>query len=557
MPPEKFANKVPAIVYILSIILPLVFLTLYFSTGGEYMYTILFNSDILYFPTLYKDLFVDQYHISGWNIPGSPNFFPDMLLYFFFMFITGKASFSMFLFAFIQLLAILLIFRLIIKSVFPSIGEYPLALGNLLLCSFFLIMFIDQDAYMTFHLVSNTYHLGALVNALIAILITIKYIRTSRISQIILLFLFGLIAIISDRLFIIMYCIPVGGTLVIFIRKSHNYKKLLFLFVSIALMILLGFIIFDRISHNKTIHIAKAYFNFSIQGISSSWHVLFTNLLYYFYHLKVFTLFIFICLLSLFLSVWYFFRSFKLIWNGLEIESPEGLKQMMNLLFTLFMVIVFFTPVLTGGFQGFDTIRYNISVFYVGPLYFGTLLICFFNEKPYIKKAVRSLVFASLIVLISFMSYFTIIIKPISGFRNFIEYYPEVSACIDAMDEKYDLKHGVSTYWNGKVGTHFSKRNVRLYTVYDENLVPYSHVGNENWYFETGYGKYDPPVFNFVLLKKPLNESALKTIEQRLGNIIITEDCGNFLFIKVNDFKYMRKNPFPELIDINSPETSE
>lgn len=546
----------PVIVYFLSLLLSLVFLTLYFLIGDESITRILFNSDILYFPTLYKDLFIDHYRISGWNIPGSPNFFPDMFFYFILMFITGKATYSTYLFASFQFLAILLLFRHVIKLVSPQSGLYPLALGNLMLSLFFLVTFIDHDAYMTFHLVSNTYHLGTFVNVLIALVFSIAYIRSDRIINLIFLFFFGVLAIISDRLFIIMYCIPFAGAILIFVRKPQNLQKLLLLTLTIGIMLALGLVLFDYITHNNTIRVVKVLYDFSAESIVNSWNMLFANLLLYFDHFNVFAIIILLSILSFIISLLYMFRSHSSLWKGFELKDEDGLKQLLNLFFILFMAIVFFTPVLTGLFQAFDQIRYNIFVFYLGPLYLGVLLINFFNEKPLISLVVKFSSYIFLFILTIYLGFYILKNQPVLDLKKNLVYYPEVANCIDILDEKYELKHGVSTYWLGKVGTLFSKRNIRLYTIYDENLVPYPHVGNENWYYKAGYGKYDPPVFNFILLKKPVNESGLKILEKRLGKIILTEDCGNLLFILVNDFKYTRGNPFPEIISLKNIESS-
>jgi hypothetical protein len=223
-------------------------------------------------------------------------------------------------------------------------------------------------------------------------------------------------------------------------------------------------------------------------------------------------------------------RSFSSLWKGLKLENKDGLRHLMNVFFILFMLIVFLMPVLTGGFRGFDTIRYNIFVFYLGPLYLGVLLIYIFNDKRWINNAIK---FSCFILM--------------AGFTVFLGVHISKNNSVSGLDEKYELKHGVSTYWNGKVGTQFSRKKVRLYTVYNESLVPYPHVGNENWYYKAGYGKYDPPVFNFILLENPVSESALKTIQEKVGKFKIMEDCGKFKFILVNDFTYSRNNPFPEV----------
>jgi hypothetical protein len=451
----------------------------------------------------------------------------------------------MYIFAFLQFLAILLLFGQLIKSVTPKLSLYALSLGNLLLSLFFLVGIVNSDLYLTFHLVSNTYHLGAFVNMLIALVFSINYIRSNRIIYLIWLFLFGILAIISDRLFITMFCIPLFGALLIFVRRPHNLRKILFLSLVLGAMVALGFVIFDRITHNNIITVAKAFYDFSFKAINESWKTLYSNLLLYFVPFRFFALMISLSLVSFMVSVFIMLRSFISIWKGLKMDNEEGLKHLLNVFFILFMMIVFLMPVLTGGFRGFDTIRYNIFVFYLGPLYLGVLLIYLFNDKRWINKAIKFSCFILLAVLTGFLSLHIVKNNSVSALKNYLSYYPEVASCIDILDEKYELKHGVSTYWNGKVGTQFSKRNVRLYTVYNESLVPYPHVGNENWYYKAGYGKYDPPVFNFILLENPVNESALKTIEEKVGKFKCMEDCGRFKFILVNDFTYKRNNPFP------------
>jgi len=538
----------------ISLFIPLVLLSLFFSIGGEPISRILFNADILYFPVLYKDIFIDGYHLDGWNIPGAPNFFPDMLVYFFLMYLSNSVPVSMFLFAFFQLLTILLLFKYIVKLAFPEISLYPVMLGNLLLSLFFMVTFIDNEPYISFHLVSNTYHLGTFVNALIALLLALRFLITGKPIYLIVFALLGTLAFVSDRLFIILFCLPFTGAILLFVRKKENFRKLLSLAIALFVIVAAGLIIFDRITHNHTIHLAKAYFDINLNGITNSWKSLFYNLSVYFSDFKIFTLIICISILGLAISIYMLIRSFREIWKGFLIK--DGLPEMMNTFFVLFMLIVFFTPVFTGSFQGFDTIRYNIFVFYLGLMFFGVLLVKLFHQNPMIKKAVKVSSLLLSLILTIYIGIYLVRNKPVTGVKEFFAYYPEISQCIDSMDVKYELKHGLTTYWLGKPGTLFSKRDVRLYTVYDENLVPYSHVGNENWYYETGYGKYDPPLFNFLILQLPLSENSLETIKNRVGEIIAMEEYGKFIFLLCNDFKYSRQNHFPELLE-NTAEITE
>ncbi len=532
--------------YGISLFIPLALLSLFFSIGGEPVSRILFNADILYFPVFYKDLFIDGYHLTGWNIPGAPNFFPDMLIYFFLMYVSSSAPISMFIFAFIQLLSILLLFKYIIRLAFPEINLYPVMLGNLLLSLFFMVTFIDNDPYISFHLISNTYHLGAFVNTLIALLLALRFLITGKPIYLIVFALLGTLAFVSDRLFLILFCLPFTGAILIFVRKKENFRKLLSLAIALFVIVAAGLIIFDRITHNHTIHLAKAYFDISPIGITNSWNSLVYHLSSLFGDLKIFTLIICISILGLAISIYMLIRSFREIWKGFLIK--DGLPEMMNTFFILFMLIVFFTPVFTGSFQGFDTIRYNIFVFYFGLMFFGVLLVKLFHQNPMIKKTVKVSSLALSLILTIYIGIYLIRNKPVTGIKEFFAYYPEISQCIDSMDEKYELKHGLTTYWYGKPGTLFSKRDVRLYTVHIENMIPYSHVGNENWYYESGYGKYDPPVFNFLIISLPLSSDSLETIKKSVGEIIAMEKCGKFIFLLCNDFKFTRQNGYPEIL---------
>ncbi|MCB8995573.1 MAG: hypothetical protein H6538_08190 [Bacteroidales bacterium] len=540
-----FREKTSKYLYVLSFFLFLLFVTLYFSMGAEFTSRFLFNSDILYFPTLYKDLFIDHYHLSGWYIPGAPNIFPDMLLYFFLMFITNKVSLAMYFFAIIQFGLILFLFRKLMMFVFPKLDYFSLTLGNIILSFFFLITLIDRNPYLSFHLVSNTYHLGSFLNVIVALVLSFQFITKHKKINLIFLVLIGIIAVVSDRLFIVMYCVPFTLALFLFIRNKSNRFSILYIFSAIIVMVVSGLVLFDRISHNDSVHVARAYSDISMEGILKSWNYLTGSLSDYLKNFNFFGLIIILSFFSLVIAILQFFKSIPELWNRQNFSDTNSMFIFWNIYFIAFMFVVFLTPVFTGSFQGFDTIRYNIFVFYLGPLYLGIILIQYFKNSRTVRKIVAFSSIIGIAFLFVYMGIYFVKEKPLTGFKNFVSYYPDVAHTVDILSEKYELKQGVSTYWLGKVATLFSKNNLRLYTVYDENLVPYSHVGNENWYYKTGYGRYDSPVFNFVLLQLPVSDSALSVIEQRAGKILQKEELNGYLFVKLNDFVYERGQVFP------------
>ena len=69
-------KRVSLLFYVLSFIIGILSIFLYYVTRNKgWSLSILTNSDILYFPTLFKDIFVDGYKFEGWHIPAAPNFF--------------------------------------------------------------------------------------------------------------------------------------------------------------------------------------------------------------------------------------------------------------------------------------------------------------------------------------------------------------------------------------------------------------------------------------------------------------------------------------------------
>lgn len=95
------------------------------------------NTDTLYQPSLYVDLIEHGNELSAWHLNPSPNFFPDMPIYFVLMLLTGGSIlWSTFLFSLIQLVLIELLLWKIISFFDPRRSFLFMTLGNLLLSLF-------------------------------------------------------------------------------------------------------------------------------------------------------------------------------------------------------------------------------------------------------------------------------------------------------------------------------------------------------------------------------------------------------------------------------------
>ena len=111
-----------------------------FSNFNQFAFDVFFNSDTLYLPSIYKDIFQEHNLLKDWQLNPSPNFFPDMLLYFIFMFFTNNFIISSFIFAIIQYAIILYILTKIFKEILPNQSKNWHSLIYLFMSIFLLII---------------------------------------------------------------------------------------------------------------------------------------------------------------------------------------------------------------------------------------------------------------------------------------------------------------------------------------------------------------------------------------------------------------------------------
>jgi len=526
------------LIYLLSFLVNILLYFTIFSkitqNGIEYY----FNSDTLYFPTLFKDLFKDGYSFKGWHVPAAPNFLPDMLLYFILMAIFKNPIYASFSYGIIQFIILLLLINWLINIV-SGRKEFILNSAiNLLLTFFFFVYIFSKDFLFTFHIISNTYHLGAFLFFLISIILTLKYLLTDKKSFLYLLFIISSIAVLNDKLYIILFSVPLL-TIFVFINK-YNKKKVLNLLIVNLFSVLTGILLFRLIQisgifyfvpFDKLIDISKANYSFQM----------FVNTLKSF--IKPFSFKTTILLISILTFIIitlnltinckkYFFNKF------LKIQNNDSIQYFYFLFIGVSSFITFFAPILSGTYLDDSCIRYNIFSFYM--LFFNFLpAIYFLMPKILINKKNTQHVILLLSVF-SIIYYIKVFFSHISkeGLKEYFHYYPESAQCIDKFIEKNKNIYGTATYWIGKVALNFSKKGARIYTVYDDSFYPYAHVGNINWYRENK-GKYNNPIFNFIVVDKKQNLSGLI---KNFGTPIKIDTCKKYLILTYPYFKFNKNN---------------
>lgn len=469
-----------------------------------------FCSDTLYLPSIYRDLFIEHNNLSRWHFNPAPNFFPDMLAYFVLMFITNNFIIASFVFSLIQYLFIGFLFVRIFKLVFPNGNSfYTLVIYSLL--SFFLLefFFFTKEFLFVFYFLVNSYHTGAFVMTLICVIFSFKYIQTNKWKWLALIFIAGFLTVISDRLFVALFTLPMLAAVVCFFRK-FGIKKTLILAGVIILQTVVGLYVFkmiDSYPYPMETQPAKA------DVMLSQFGVFLEQMKMYLTEFGIQALALYLFILSLFFMGYMLIRSLR--------RSENILVSFYSLWSLAFSFIVISAPILSGRFQGPDCLRYSIYPFYLGVLNIAVFLAYILSSSE-IPGGIRLPVITfNLLLLITGISLFS----P-SGIKNFFTYYPEIAQKVDALAEKEDLLCGVGNYWEAKKITMFSKKGVKVYAVFDD-ISFYPHVANEYWFFNN--------MFNFAIVNN-LNDTTI--YKDKLEDIRFIKNTPTFKVIKTRPFTY-------------------
>jgi hypothetical protein len=271
-------------------------------------------------------------------------------------------------------------------------------------------------------------------------------------------------------------------------------------------------------SHYVFIDQANSFMNFA--NIGASFKMLFRQLDEYLLGINFKSLIILLSLVSFTGTVILFFR-----------KTGKQAKYLFLRFYCLFSItytlVVLFMPVLVGNYTGYDTIRYNIYVFYLLVINTGIVAAALLNGRM-MKRSVRMTL--TLITVLFSLAVTCIIVSEFSGkgLKQFFNYYPKIVRCVDDAAQKDKLFYGVGGYWDAKYITLFSKKGVHIYPVYDD-LTPCNHVTNENWYTD------QRAIFNFIIQNHVADSlkyrSRLSLDGERLNS-------GEAQLIKVPPFRY-------------------
>lgn len=515
--------------FYLTLLLNLVFVLQIFGTLSEKELSVFFNSDALYLPSIYKDLFVDNTGFAGWHLNAAPNFFPEWPVYFLVRFIAGNFKLAGAIYSVVYVLSVNICTALIIKAAFKNINYSYLILVNigfaLFLHQYILLNYFIETAYL--FLVG--FHGGAYLIALLSLLMLLYYYRNGKTKFFILLIIFVILGVLSDRLFIMYFVVP-SLLSMLFVRNNKFRKRIVISSIASILSTIAGMVIYNFIKKSGYIFIiGLGYKTFDITKIGSAFNN-YTKVLHGLFEAGSVE---FVILAVFFISIIAgFVVSFNAVFGkGKYFKSFT--EKVLVVFFTGYILVVTYTPIVHGTFLGHGHLRYNYSSFYVAMSFFFVLLFLLGRKKPAITPFINMLA-----LLLGFSAISSAVRNEtdnntIAGLKSLSSYYPEDVQRIDELAKQNNLQYGVGNYWFAKKTTMFSKEDVRVYTAL-EDLRAWLHVTNENWYFTDRKGKYGNPRFNFVLLNdlhpegEFFNKLQEKSDTVKNGNIeiLITPEFG-------------------------------
>ncbi len=438
-----------------------------------------YNSDLLYLPTLFKDLTEWGGHLFEWRLTPSPYFFPDMLIYFAFATVLPNWHIALTLSVLIQIVLFTAGWALLGRQFFIKKTErltytaFVFAIVSLL--------FVMPDAIQIIqpqHHISTHFGVMLLLPYLLALslqLLNNRFnFRQTRFAWTALIVLLGLLAL-SDAIVYIQIILPL--LLTIFLMGLINkikWRAVGAITSSIGLMILLVYLLrtwliryppTPVVKHGvETINSAFTAFSTAIvQNWQGDKQIVLTVLLI---ALGIHSALI---LLSIHLAAKQ--QKFNPVWSFLS-------------LFFVISILLSVTAVIgTSLFQNQANFRYLYPLT-VLPIY--ALMPIAFYALHYLKIDR----FIPLLLALIIISTQAKALTEINALNTYQEYYPPLAVCIDNEAAKRGLHSGAGTYWDAKYISMLSKSDVKIVQLSSE-LWPYVWINNPEW-----YGRFPP---QFVL----------------------------------------------------------
>lgn len=500
-----------------------------------YIYT---NSDLLYIPSLVKDFWEGFYDWRLWVLTPAPYIFPDIIIFLLISYFTSNLYLSFFIYGLVFALSLIYTVVSLIQmnqAHVSTIGIYKAAIYYFTLFFSILAFFPDDIGLFLF----PSYHTSSILLSLFLYVILLK--ARTRI-RIFLFIIISTLVVLSDKQILYTFYFPfliASFSLKSKINNKIHWKCLFYfltslVFSSLILKLLSFFEIFQIPSIPIMGELKKNILQMKV--IANTKHILpELQLFFYDYFSRKFILFL-TFLISLGLNIYYSIEKFE---SRIDI-----------CLFSRFVLLTYFFSILSqmffgvwGGFRYLWALFFFpcFSIFYYAWNYQNRILTnqslnaVKGGQRLYVLEGMDKNRFFGFHYIISFllicMTCFFLFQKEYIK----IEYnnpYPPFVSCLDSLKAKYNLRSGISDYWNAKHIRYLSHKGLIVNQVFVD-FEKYSWIHNRDWYNKDKEGK--AIFYNFVIPERLDTTRIQKKIEAQK----IIEQCeGKEIYIYEKGFEF-------------------
>lgn len=454
-----------------------------------------FNADTLWMEDYLQDWFVQGLNMKSWMTPGAPNYFPEMLLYGLMRYATGDVFLGFVGFGLIKVIYYVVILYVLLSLItrISRVCRLRLALLYVTLMLLATILLGQQFNYIRmldfWQLFIPTAHGGAICNALLAIFLTLLWLRQPYKSGVwlFLLFVLSIAASLSDRLYVVWFTFPalcaVFGLLILGRIKSWAvfwFSGVLFGADYIGRKLFAAIVPLQQVIYQLTTDGWRATLHFYSDLFTEGW-----------YHPVI--LVSYICLFGVALKV--FINALKSMPHQEHTQHRDNqeIAQLFLLPYAVFALPISF---LAMAIMNRPETQYFTGGNLLALSFWGVLLVVNqVGRRIWIKGWFHVVVIVGL--LMCFISWTTSPALPISKMLVQVNPYSKLVACLDSHSDDLGKGAGIADYWQARRINLFSKKGLRVHQAQGGGLKVFQWVSNS--------AMFDGREHTFVLTNTPTN----------------------------------------------------
>lgn len=478
------------------------------------------SSDTVYLVTLYRDLFVDRYGLKGWQLTPAPYFFPDMPLLFFCLEIAPDVGLAYVLYAILFYGGA----AIAVARILAMVGRRSLAWRLAPVPFLVLIAFQDcsVNRSLATYLFFPSFHAGTLFTGLWLIeRALVLAIRGIRVGPCFVYLILAVLGVLSDRLLIPQFLVPILLALMVPALKHRPLWKLVGILTGLTIAACSTVWLFMPLLH-------QGYFGFTVPklGYFNAGNQLSDELAgrivsdlarYVWINERAFLILLMVFTVVLITApLW-----FKSVYQRLP-DEPNSRRTVVIVCGMVWLVSLFSLVVnamalpAVGLWFGLSERRFFLPQ-YVFPAF--ALMMLGYVVNGMIPRSLR---WAGGIVLVMLG---VVTLGPeiatlrLDGFRLS---YPENVQQLDRLAGDLGLRYGYGDYWSAKSLTVHSRRGLRIAQVYS-NLNRHFEISNANWFTRDAIDLQRFPTYQYIVM----NGLDRNTVQQRFGDPALAAFCGD------------------------------